>query len=347
MTEDRISVGIIGLGRSGWNIHAAGIAQLDRYRVAAVADPMAERRAEAEAKFGCAAYTTPEELINDGTVDLVVVATPSHTHVPLALEALSAGKHVLVEKPLAQSADEVDLMITAAEKADRVLTCFHNRRFDPELLAIQDVIASGRLGDLVLIRRALHRFARRADWQTLRRLGGGELPNTASHLLDQVLLFMDDGPVELFADLRRTVSAGDAEDHVKLCLKTPTGPAVDLESSSVVATPQPDWLIAGTTGGLTSQANKLTVRWFDPAGLTELETDERVAVAGRQYGTGEQIDWHEETIDLEPPSGERTVLYYRRLAETLQDGADVFVTPQSVRRQIALMEQARQQTGFY
>ncbi|WP_166349614.1 Gfo/Idh/MocA family protein [Phytoactinopolyspora limicola] len=346
MTTDRIRVGIIGLGRSGWNIHAAGLAELDRFAVVAAADPVAERRAEAEERFGCTTYTKPDELIGAADVELVVVATPSHTHVPLAIAALEAGKHVVVEKPLAQSAAEVDLMVAAADKAGRVLTCFHNRRFDPELIAIREAIDSGRLGELFLIRRTLHRFARRADWQTLRKLGGGELPNTASHLLDQVLTLMDDHPIELFADLRRTVSAGDAEDHVHLVLKPSTGPTVEVESTSAVAIAQPDWLIAGTTGTLVSQANQLTLRWFDPATLPALEADDGIA-AGRKYGTGEQIDWQEETIELAAPGPERTLRYYERLAATLRDGADLYVTPASVRRQIELMERARTQAGFH
>ncbi|AYY14001.1 gfo/Idh/MocA family oxidoreductase [Actinobacteria bacterium YIM 96077] len=345
MTTARIRVGIIGLGRSGWNIHAAGLAQLDRCDVVAAADPAAERRAEAGERFGCATYATPEELIDDDRVELAVVATPSHTHVPLAVAALEAGKHVVVEKPLAQTVSEVDTMVAAAERAGRVLTCFHNRRFDPELLAIRDVIASGRLGELILIRRNLGRFARRADWQALRSMGGGELPNTASHLLDQVLTLLDDGPVELCADLRRAVSAGDAEDHVQLVLKPGTGPTVEVLSSSAVAFTQPDWLIAGTSGSLLSQDNTMTVRWFDPATLPPLEADEGMA-PGRRYGTGEQIDWQEETTVLDPPTEARTLHYYERLAATLRDGAELFVTPGSVRRQIELMERARARAGF-
>jgi predicted dehydrogenase len=342
---DRINVGVIGLGRSGWNIHAAGLEHLDPYRIHAASDPVAERRAEAEQRFGCTTYAEPNDLIADPHLDLVIVATPSHTHVPLTLAALEAGKHVVVEKPMAQSVAEVDVMTTAAERAGRILTCFQNSRFDPAFLAIREVIDSGRLGEVVLIRRTLHRFARRADWQTLRKFGGGELPNTASHFLDQVLLLLGDGPIELFADLRRTLAAGDAEDHVKLCLKTKGGPTADIESSASVATPQPTWLIAGTAGGLVSTDLGLTVRWHDADSMAELHADEGAA-AGRRYGTDEQIEWHEETIPVDPPGGQRTILYYRRLAETLRRGADLFVTPQSVRRQIDVIERARQQTGF-
>ncbi|WP_165368335.1 Gfo/Idh/MocA family protein [Phytoactinopolyspora endophytica] len=347
MANEPTRVGILGLGRSGWNIHAAGLAELgDDYRIVAAADPAPERRAEAETRFGCATHAEPADVIADPQVELVIVATPSHTHVPLTVAALEAGKHVVVEKPMAQSTAEVDTMIEAAQKAGRVLTCFQNSRFDPAFMAIREVIGSGRLGELVLIRRSHHRFARRADWQTLRKFGGGELPNTASHFLDQVLLLLGDGPLDLFADLRRTLAAGDAEDHVKLVLKTKTGLTADIESSSTVATPQPAWMIAGTAGGLVSTDDGgLKVRWCDPDALAELRVDEGPA-ADRRYGTGEQIDWHEQTIEVEPPGGQRTALYYQRLAATLRDGAELFVTPESVRRQIEIIERAREQTGL-
>ncbi|NEE01728.1 Gfo/Idh/MocA family protein [Phytoactinopolyspora halotolerans] len=347
MANEPIRVGILGLGRSGWNIHAAGLAELTgEYRIVAAADPDAERRSEAEARFGCVTYPEPADAIVDPQVELVIVATPSHTHVPLAVAALEAGKHVVAEKPMAQSVTEVDTMTEAAQRSGRVLTCFQNSRFDPAFMAIRELMDSGRLGELVMIRRTHHRFARRADWQTLRKFGGGELPNTASHFLDQVLLLLGDGPLDLFADLRRTVSAGDAEDHVKLVLKTKTGLTADIESSSAVAFPQPTWLVAGTAGSLVSTDDGgLRVRWCDPVSLPELAADEGPA-AGRAYGTGEQIAWQEETIQVDPPGGRRTVLYYQHLAATLRDGAELFVTPDSVRRQIEVIERAREQTGM-
>lgn len=336
----------MGLGRSGWNIHAAAFAEHEGFDVVAVADPAVERRDEAKERFGCATYADPEELLGDDTVEVAVVATPSHTHVPLAVAALSAGRHVVVEKPMAQSAGEVDTMIAAAERAGRILTCFQNRRFDPDFLLIREIIDSGRLGDLVLVRRAQHRFARRADWQTLRKFGGGELSNTAPHLLDQCLLLMPDGPIELFADLRRTICPGDAEDHVKVTLRGESGPVVDVESSTCVATPQPRWLIAGTAGGISCDDTTATVRWFDPSTLPELEPDEG-AVPGRKYGTGETIDWQTEQIEIPKSNRSAALMFYDRFYATVREGTEVYVTPESVRRQIDIIERARQQTGFH
>lgn len=336
----------MGLGRSGWNIHAAAFAEHEGFDVVAVADPDADRRAEAHERFGCATHKAPEELLADDSIEVVVVATPSHTHVPLTVAALAAGRHVVVEKPMAQSASEVDTMVGAAEQSGQILSCFQNRRFDPDFLVVREVIESGRLGDLVLVRLAQHRFSRRADWQTLRKFGGGELSNTAPHLLDQCLQLMPAGPVEVFADLRRAVCPGDAEDHVKLSLRGKSGPVIDVESTTCVATPQQKWLIAGTTGGLTSDRDAVSVRWFDPSSLPELEPDEG-AVPGRKYGTGETIDWQTERIEIPKDNRSAALMFYDRFYETVRNGADVYITPESVRRQIDIIERARQQTGFH
>ncbi|WP_166350814.1 Gfo/Idh/MocA family protein [Phytoactinopolyspora limicola] len=336
----RIRVGIVGLGRSGWNIHAAGLADRADYAVVAVADPVPERLDEARDRFGCAAHAEPEGVFADESVDLVVIAAPSHTHVPLAIAALDASKHVVVEKPMAETVSGVDRITVAAKEADRLVTCFHNNRFDPTFLAIQDVVASGKLGELVLIRRSHHGFWRRSDWQTLRKFGGGQLANAGSHFLDQLLLLMDGDPVELFVDLRRTLAAGDAEDHVKLCMKGPTGPMADLESSSSVAWAQPAWFIAGTAGGLVSTESGIDMRWCDPDQLGAWPADEGPAEDRGYRGLGE-IDWHTESRATERPSGQRTDLFYDNLAAALRGDAELCVTLPSIRRQIDVIERAR------
>jgi predicted dehydrogenase len=338
MSDSPIRVGILGLGRSGWDIHAAALSGHPDFAVAAVADPMAERREEARQHFGCATYAHPEEALADPAVDLIVVATPSHTHAALAIAALEAGKHAVVEKPMAQNLAEMDALL-AAERTGRVLTCYQPRRLDAEFVAIQEIIASRRLGRLVLIHRSLYRFARRADWQMLRKFGGGELANNGAHLLDQVLVLLDGAePAQFFADLQHTVGAGDAEDHVKVCFTTAAGTTAEVEVSQCAALSQPDWLILGTAGAVRGAGGELTVRWLDPATLGPLTLDEGPA-AGRRYGTGEQITWQEET--LRPPQARpQSLLFYDRLAATLRHGAPLLVTPRSIRPQIEIIERA-------
>jgi len=344
VAENKIAVGILGLGRSGWNIHAMGLKDHPDYRVAAVADPVAERRKEAEETFGCASYETPQGVIQDPNVEVVVVATPSHTHVSLAKEALAAGKHVVVEKPMAESVEEIDEMIEAAEQAGRLLTCYQPRRFDAEFTKIKEWIDSGRIGKVVMIRRGTYVYQRRADWQMLRKFGGGELSNTGPHLIDQVLLLLGDGELDVYADLQHTIGAGDAEDHVKVVIRNENGAVADVEVTRCCAIPQPDWLIMGTYGTVVGQRGELYVKYCDPSRLPELEVDEGPA-AGRKYGTGEQIEWLEERWK---PEGRvhQVKSFYDLLKSSVREGAPLFVTAQSIRRQIDVIERAREVANF-
>jgi len=342
-----LRVGILGLGRSGWGIHALAVAEHDAFEVVAVADPEPDRRQEAVDRFGCVAYAEPEQVIADDRVDLVVIATPSHTHVPLAIAALEQGRHVVVEKPMAQDAAGVDEMTGAAERGGRLITCYLPRRVDPDFLAIRKAVDDGRLGDLLLVRRTIHDFSRRRDWQMLRRFDGGALSNTAPHLLDQVLQFTDPAiDFELLADLRHTVGAGDAEDHAFLALRprSGSGPLVQVEASSAVALPQPPWLVLGTTGAISGTSTDLTIRSSDPRGWAPLSLDEGPA-AGRRYGTQESLTWQQAPLEI-VSRRKTSLIFYDHLAASLRDGAPLLVTPQSVRREIELLNQARQQTGF-
>jgi predicted dehydrogenase len=336
-----IRVGIIGLGRSGWNIHAHALTDREDYRVVAVADPLPERRTEAAEKFGCAVYELPERLIADPNVELVVVAAPSAQHGPLAEAAVKAGKHVLVEKPFAQSVAEAEAVFRAAQSAGKVAAAFQNRRFDADLAKIQEVIASGTLGEIFQIRIGHYGFARRADWQTLRKFGGGMLSNWGPHIVDLSLLLLEDLEPEVFAQLRRVASAGDAEDHVRLTLRARTGRIIDIELA-ICAFPQPQWLIMGSYGTLEGSGRELRLKYYDPAAVPPLEADEGAA-AGRRYGTGEVLPWQEETITV-TSSRSPDSQYYDALYRTLREGEPALVTPAQTLAQMRIMEEARRQS---
>ena len=344
MASDPIRVGIVGLGRSGWSNHAQSLAKRPDYRVLAVADGVPERRAEAQQALGCTAHAEFADLVADERLELVVVCTPSVTHLDVAVAALRAGRHVLVEKPMATSVAEVDRMVGAATAAGRVLTVFQNRRLDADFLKVQELLASGVLGPVHLIRMGRHGYQRRSDWQTLRRMGGGQLNNWGAHVLDQALLLLGGEYQGLFADLQHTVSAGDAEDHVKVVLKGNDGAVVDVEITSACAYPSPDWLIMGRYGSLTGSTSRLEWKYYDPAALPPL-TAEAGPAAGRSYGKAEEIPWVSLVADLRGGPN-ITATYYDRLYATLREGAPLLVTPESVRRQIALFDEIRGRSGF-
>jgi len=334
-------VGISGLGRAGWSIHADNLAELpDYFRVVAVSDPDPARCQEAQARFGCRAYDTFAGLTHDPDVEVLVVASPSHLHVEQTIMALEAGKHVMAEKPMAPSVAEADRMIAAARQAGRYLTVDHNYRNVPAFIKLREVIDSGVLGRIIQFRMAWHGFGRRWDWQTLKEYGGGMLANYGSHAVDRALLFMPDVEPEVFCQMETTpLWAGDAEGHVKIILRAPGAPLMDLEMTCACAYPQEDWLVMGTQGGLTGGQRGIRWRYFDPREVPPLVLDRR-PTPDRSYNH-EDLPWHEGSFT---PSGEDAWGYRKVWMDfwrTLREGAPLAITAESVRREIAVLDACR------
>ncbi|NHV07089.1 MAG: Gfo/Idh/MocA family oxidoreductase [Thaumarchaeota archaeon] len=341
--EDKVRVGIAGLGRSGWNIHSKILEKLpEKYRIVAVVDPIEERRKEAVEKFGCRAYEDFDSLIKDEEVELVVVATPSYLHAPCTIKALEAGKNVVCEKPMATNLTEADEMIRVAKKTKKILTIFQNSLFAPAYLKVKEVIQSGKLGRIVLIKIYGHSFGRRWDWQTLKKFGGGELRNNGVHLIVQALQLMGNKEPEVFCDLQRTLTLGDAEDHVKIVLKAKDAPLVDIEFTRACAYPQDPWLVMGTQGGLVGNSSSLKWKYFD-ARLLPPRKVETEPTPDRSYNV-EEIPWKEESWttkeDAFLTSG---ILFYDALYGSLRNGAPPPVDPELSRKVIGVIEKCFEQ----
>ncbi len=339
---DAVRVGIAGLGRSGWGIHAAAVArQAGRFRLAAVADDSAARRREAVDRFGCRSHATVESLVADSGVDLVVVATPNHLHAAHAAAALAAGKDVLCEKPMAADGPEAVGMIAAARRAGRVLTVFNNRRFDPHFLQVRRVVDSGALGRIVQVRLAVHQFTRRWDWQTLRQYGGGMLSNIGAHWLDLLLSFFPgEGLPQAWCHLDRVLTLGDADDHCTVVLRQPGRPLVQLELTNACALPQDNWLIMGERGTLGGTFDALRWRVADLDALPPRELERSPRSAGRTYNR-DTIAWQEHAWHVPPEQAVNTWQhdqFYRRLYGTLRRGEPAAVTPESVLRCLRLID---------
>ena len=343
MSDRIVPVGIVGLGRAGWSLHALTLERLpEMYRVVAVSDPDPKRQEEAHDRFDCRAYAEFSELIADEGVELVAVASPSHLHAPQAIDAMRAGKHVLVEKPFATSLEDADAMIAVSQETGRILTASQNSRYAPDFLKIREVFDSGVLGDILTVRIAWHRFTRRWDWQTLKEFGGGELNNSGSHVIDQALLLIGDAEVDVFCHRVSTpLSSGDAEDHIKVVLKADNGIVVDIECTMACAYPQDRWLVMATRGGLVGNGNTLRWKYFDPSTLPPRPID-RKPTPDRSYNR-EDLPWTEKTYEAPRETfNQRNRRLYEDLYRTLREGAPLAITPESVRRQVAVLERCRE-----
>ena len=346
MTEP-IKYAIVGLGRAGWSIHAEALKDRPDARILAVVDPSSERREEAAAKFQCSTYRTlPPMLRGEEGVDVVVVATPSRRHGADAKAALKAGKHVVVEKPMAMSVAEADGMIRCAAACGRRLFVHQNYRFFPVYRHFRSVLDSGRLGRLFHIRFCSTDFKRRNDWQTLSINGGGVLNNTGPHPLDY-LVQLAGAPIEtVMGDLQQVASPGDVEDHVKALMRAANGCTIDLEISSAqnIAREQARWVLSGSQGSLTSDQQTSVLRWFDPAETAPLEVIDGPAPE-RAYGNDDTLPWREETIDVDADTPEGPS-FYDNVTAVLRENAPMFVTPESAREVIRVIAAIRKGTAF-
>ncbi len=337
-----VAVGIAGLGRSGWDIHANAMRAIpEKFKIVAVADPDTARCQEAATEFGCQTYPNFSGLVNDAQVDLVVVATPNQLHPPNTIEAMRMGKDVVCEKPMAATVAEADEMITVAKKTGKTLAIFQNRRYSADFLKIREVIGSGKLGRIVMIKISVHGFSRRWDWQTLKELGGGTLNNTGPHFMDQALQLFGEAEPEVFCQLERTLTSGDAEDHCKVILRAPGAPMIDLEITSACVYSQDLWLVMGTQGGLRGSMTKLEWKYVDFSKMPPQPVD-RAPTPNRSYNR-EEYDWITESWEMleNSPSG-ATRRFYLDLYETVHKGKPLFITPESVRRQIAVLEKCHE-----
>lgn len=197
------------------------------------------------------------------------------------------------------------------------------------------------MGNVHTIRIAWHGFKRRWDWQTLTEFSGGDLNNTGPHVLDHALQLFGDADPEVFVDLRNLLSSGDAEDHAKITLKAPGSPTIDIELTSGCAFPQDRWLVMGDAGGLRGSVKEIEWKWVDWSKV-EPRAIERVPTPDRTYNS-EKLDWQTESCESNEGYGYVEPKFYEDLWSSIREGAPLFITPESVRRAIALIEKCKEQ----
>jgi predicted dehydrogenase len=187
-----LGIGIIGAGRI-CGAHATAAKALAETRLVGIAEVDAERLARATDRYECEGYADYHELLLSPEVDAVALCLPHWLHEKVAVESLAAGKHVLLEKPMAMSVAECDAMIAAARASGKTLMVAHSQRFFLVNIAARRIIESGGIGNLVMATdtwyKPFHDGARPA-WFLDDSKGGGMWPMNGSHMIDRLCLFL-------------------------------------------------------------------------------------------------------------------------------------------------------------
>ena len=340
--EREIRVGLVGYGTAGACFHAPLLAAVDGLTVTGVVTSDVERSRQAREELGpqTQVFDTADALLSRSEeYDLVVIAAPNRAHVPLARRALSAGLHVVVDKPLAPTAEEAVQLAELAEERGLLLSVFQNRRLDNDFRTVRALLERGALGDV-------HRFESRFErWRPTPKGGwresgdpqefGGLRYDLGSHLVDQALVLF--GPVtSVYAevDIRRPSAAAD--DDVFLALTHAGGVRSHLWASALAPQLGPRFRVLGSAAG------------YVKYGLDPQEAAVRAGARptpGRPWGVEPEADWGllgtiEESHPVPSLAGDYPA-YYHGIVRALREGTPPEVTAWEAAAALRVLEAAQ------
>jgi scyllo-inositol 2-dehydrogenase (NADP+) len=252
-----LNVGLVGYGFAGATFHAPLIGAVPGLTLAHVASSRADAVHAALGQVHV--HADAPSLLAAPDVDVVVIATPNATHAPLAHQALLAGKHVVVDKPFTLTVAEAEALAQLAARQGRVLSVFHNRRWDNDFLTLCQQIDAGVLGEVHTFLSTLDRFRPevRARWREDGAVpGSGTLFDLGPHLIDQALVLFG-RPRDVMADTLAQRRGASAVDYFQLVLRYDSGLRAVLHSGMLARQPGPRFTVHGRQGTLVKHG-------FDP-----------------------------------------------------------------------------------
>lgn len=283
-----VGVAVIGFGLAGRVFHAPFVSAVPGLRLEAIV----QRSGDAAAKAwpGVRILRSAQEAMADPEVQLVVVATPNETHFALAREALTAGKHVVIDKPFAATSVEARELIHLAGAKGLVVAPFHNRRWDGDFLTLKKILAEGTLGRVVTMESHFDRFRpmqREGTWKETPGPMNGLLMDLAPHLLDQAMDLFGT-PKTITASVRQDRDVTEIEDAWDITMEFDRV-RVYCRSTMLAAEPAPRFLVHGTRGSF----RKLGVDPQEPALVAGAQVpkmgSETVWLAEEQSAWGETV----------------------------------------------------------
>lgn len=330
----KIRTAVIGYGLSATVFHLPLIAHNDAYELVAVSTSQDERVRSEWPAIDC--YPTGEALIEKAAVDLVIVTAPNEVHFDLTRAALRAGRHVVIEKPMANTLTEGRALLALSQETGRLLVPFHNRRWDGDFLTVEKLIQTGRLGEVRHFESHFDRFRPhvRDRWREQPGPGGGVWFDLGPHLVDQTLCLFGP-PLAVTARCLSLRQHSKATDNFHVLLHYPACEVI-LHVSTFAAGPNIRFQVQGTGGsfvkyGLDPQEDRLrsgarpsTAQWAfeEEAAFGTLYTDTTSAIIPTESG-GYQA-------------------FYNQLAAAIDGGGNAPVSVDDALTGIALIELAEE-----
>lgn len=273
MSSDwKLRVGIVGCGDIGWQ-NAFSVNQATQARVLCVFDPNLAIAQELARQLGVGACESYEALLARKDVDAVFLSVPNHLHASCATQGAEAGKHVILEKPLANTIQEAELIVAACRKAAVKLSVNYSFRYSSGISRARGLIAHGILGELVgvSVQYLVHKgiaywsggyFGRTPDgWRASKeKAGGGVLIQTLVHSIDYIQVLAGDRITKVYTEHTTRGMSAEVEDTVSLVCRFACGAVGNWSASTAYpGIPLNDERLWGTIGSMTIKP--------DPAGF--------------------------------------------------------------------------------
>ena len=333
MTDEPVGVGLVGYGVSGSSLHAPLITAEPRLRLRAVVSSDPDR---VHRDLPVPVVPAVADLLADPSIELVIVAVPNEVHHQVAGAALSAGRHVVVDKPFTVTTAQADELLALAESRDRLVAVFHQRRWDSDYRTVRGCVDRGLLGtaNTYVARYDRYRPVPAAQWREQARPGAGVLYDLGAHLIDQAVHLFG-APETITADVRAQRAGAAIDDYFHVIFGYGALQVI-LHAGSLVPAPGPRFEVHGdagsyVSGGIDGQIAALLAgrRPGDPGWGVE---------PADHYGTLT-------TVAGTPPTSSRFAsatgayeTFYRGMAEAVRGHGPVPVTAREGRETVELIE---------
>jgi predicted dehydrogenase len=279
----QINVGLIGFGMAGRLFHGPTINSTNGLKLAKIRETKAPNISVIKERYpNTIIVNNTNEILNDASIELVVVATPNVTHYEVATQALMANKHVIVDKPFTVTSQEATQLIDLAKEKNKLLTTYQNRRWDSDFLTIKKIIDSNLLGNLVEYEAHYDRFRntiRPDTWKEDGVLGTGLLYDLGSHLIDQAQVLFG-LPKTIIADLRTQRKDATIIDNFEMILDYGKLKVI-LKGGMLIKEQLPHFILLGNNGAFVKYG---------------MDVQEEALLAGQ--APGNSANWGEEPESL-------------------------------------------------
>ena len=333
-----IVTGLMAYGMSGRIFHAPFLTTNPGFTFKAVVE---RHEKKAGKKYpGVISYDTIDQLLNDDEIELIVVNTPNNTHFDYAIQALNAGKHVLIEKPAAVTSSEVKALYDLGKKLDLKVMIYQNRRYDSGFLSVKEVIESGRLGELIEVHFRLDRYRMAIGVKQFKETagvpGGGLTYDLGAHLVDNAISIFG-RPLSYEKTTAAHRPGSQVDDYFNIHLKYPNQLNVYLTSGLLIAEHTYGFVVHGTLGSFVKMRTDVQEAQLD---ADMMPTDE---------GFGIEPEGSDGKLVLMGADGQKTVEWikspkgnyngiFEAVYHTVRENALFPVTEEHVAWQIELLE---------